>query len=78
MDILPDWLGPLAVFLIAFPIVMLGLPFLVATLRQRLTWNRRQPADAGLRGLPPGAGGAERDPAPGRPVRYGRSRGFSA
>jgi len=52
MDILSSWPGRLAVFLLAFPVVMFGVPWLIATLRQRLAWNRRRPADVGLRGLP--------------------------
>ncbi len=61
MDILTTWLGRLAVFLLAFPVVMLGVPFLIATLRQRFAWDKRQPADAGLRGLPTETAGRPHD-----------------
>jgi len=77
MDILSTWLGRLAVFLLAFPVVMLGVPFLIATVRQRLTWDKRQPADAGLPEVSPEASGGQGEPALDDLLRRGRNRRYT-
>jgi hypothetical protein len=45
MDIAATWPGRILIFLLAFPLAMFGIPYLIASLRQRITWNKRQPAD---------------------------------
>ncbi|MGD8534016.1 MAG: hypothetical protein PVJ48_06205 [Gammaproteobacteria bacterium] len=45
MDIAATWPGRILIFLLAFPLAMFGVPYLIASLRQRITWNKRQPAD---------------------------------
>jgi hypothetical protein len=78
MDILSTWLGRLAVFLVAFPVVMLGVPFLIATLRQRFAWDKRRPADVGLRGLPPDNSGVPVDSTLDDLVRQPRKGRYTA
>jgi hypothetical protein len=51
MDIAATWPGRILIFLLAFPLAMFGIPFLIASLRQKLTWNKRQPADRAARSV---------------------------
>ena len=55
MDILSTWPGRIAVFFLAFPLVMLVLPFLVAALRQKLAWDKRDAVDTRMDLDPPGS-----------------------
>ncbi len=59
MDILSTWPGRIAAFLLAFPLVMLVLPFLIAALRQRLAWDKRDAVDTRM-DLDPSGSGARR------------------
>ena len=45
MDIAATWPGRILIFFVAYPLAMFGIPFLIASLRQKLTWNKRQPVD---------------------------------
>ena len=46
MEFLSSWLGRLMILVLVFPIVMLVLPFLIATVRQKLVWDNARPSDA--------------------------------
>ncbi len=45
MDILPTWFGRVAALMLVFPVVMLVLPYTVASIRQKAVWNKAQPSD---------------------------------
>ena len=78
MDMLSTWTGRLIILLLAFPVVMLGIPFLIATLRQRLAWDKRQPADAQIGVAMHPTPGGRRDPAIDGLLRSGDSRRYTA
>lgn len=78
MDMLSTWTGRLIILLLAFPIVMVGIPFLIATLRQRLAWDKRQPMDAQLGNTMSPRPGVRRDPAMDGLLRSGDSRRYTA
>jgi len=48
MDLFSHWPGRILVVLLAFPVVMFVLPFLIASVRQKLTWDKRRAADAAI------------------------------
>ncbi len=63
MDMAATWPGRILIFFLAFPVAMFGIPFLIASLRQKLSWNKGRPADR----MPPSAHEAqEPDPLTGR------------
>ncbi len=45
MDMAATWPGRILIFFLAFPVAMFGIPFLIASLRQKLSWNKSRPAD---------------------------------
>lgn len=45
MDILPTWFGRVAALMLAFPVVMLVLPYTVASIMQKAVWDKLRPSD---------------------------------
>jgi len=56
MDILSTWPGRIAAILLAFPVIMLVVPFLIAALRQKLAWDKQAAVDTRMDLDPPGSG----------------------
>ncbi len=77
MDILSSWPGRLLLFLLAFPVLMLGVPFLIAAVRQKLNWDKRQPADAATIDRPATVGSPDSDTALGDLLRQGKPQRFT-
>lgn len=45
MEVMSTWPVRVVIFLLAFPIVMLIVPYVVAAIRQKIVWDKLTPAD---------------------------------